>query len=512
MSEHLRHSCDNRDQQIAQLKAELERAYGIINELQREKTESQEHPIQTLQYSTGVVDAPVQKKVLDLPLESNPDLPLKNRSSKPPVKKVKRRRYKRQLSIKQVFQLLVLSTVSAVSFGLILYVGRGLTRLKSDPVIVPTPTQLISPTPESTLKLTPFHSPRRPSWAIAQSLPIPARLPKSDVSEIAYNIHTPPHFTSSHQLQTIVNEVVALASAQRFPKQSLSITLIDPKTGETAGYQPQKLKYPASVVKIFWMVALYAQIDKGLWASEQAFNPYISKMIEESNNEAASFILDEITETESVPTLRGEELRKWINKRLQVSRFFQQAGYKDIIISQKTFPISYLRANEPRSNDLRIQQILRQPSKPFRNLITTEHAARLLYEICYTKQAISEEASKKMCGWLKRDLNPSVWNTSTYMDFNPIRGFFGQSLANTGAHLYSKAGWTSRTRYEVALVETPDHRKSYILAIVGSDKAYARDESIFPKMSRLVYSRMISSSDTTHDPVAQGSSSHSIKQ
>jgi beta-lactamase class A len=511
MSEHLGHSCDNRDQQIAQLKAELERAYGIISQLERGKTQPQDQLVRTLQYSDGGIDTAVSKRVVDLPFEKNPDLGLKNGSPHPPIKKVKRRRSKLKASVKQLFQLLVLSMISAVAFGLILYVGRGLTRLKPPkPVIVPTPTTFVSPTPEQTLKLPPSHSPKRPTWAIAQSLPVPSRQSGQDISEITYNLQTPPHFTPNQHLQTIVNEVVALASANRFPKQSLSITLIDPSTGETAGYQPQKLKYPASVVKIFWMVALYAQIQKGWWVSGQAFNPYIAKMIEESNNEAASFILDEITGTESVPTLKGKELREWINKRLQVSRFFQQAGYKDIIVSQKTFPISYLRANEPRSNDLRIQQILKQPAKPFRNLITTEHAARLMYEICYTGQAVSQEASKKMCGWLKRDLNPAVWNrpAKEYMDFNPVRGFFGESLANTDAQLYSKAGWTSRTRYEVAFVVTPDNQKSYILAIVGSDRAYARDERIFPKMSHLVYSRMTSSSVATHQSATYKISSH----
>ncbi len=371
---------------------------------------------------------------------------------------------------------------------MILFTAGRIIRSKPAPVSNPTPTPSVSVSqiPQAS------KPPARPAWAIAESLPAPSRQLDRDLSEIAYNLQTPPQLTHSQHLQRIVDEVVTFASAHRFPKKSLSITLIDPKTGETAGYQEHELKYPASVVKIFWMVVLYAEIEGGFWTSEQDFYPYIAKMIGESNNDAASFILDEITKTESVPELKSEELNKWLHQRLQISRFFQQAGYRDIIVSQKTFPINYLKANEPIGNDSRLQKILQQPKKPFRNLITTEHAARLMYEICYAGQAVSKIASQKMCSWLKRDLNPAVWDKPAQegLEFNPVRAFFGESLTGTGVQLYSKAGWTSRARHEVALVTTPDDRTVYILAIFGADKAYAQDGKIFPNMSHLVYERM----------------------
>lgn len=244
-----------------------------------------------------------------------------------------------------------------------------------------------------------------PNWAIAQSLPFPSRQPGQEDSEVHYNLKTSPNFKYSPKLQKIVNDAVNLASERDLPKQQISITLIDAKTGETAGYKQDTPRYPASVIKMFWMVVLYAQLENNIWESEDDFTPYLRKMIEESDNEAASLIVDLITSTRSSPTLKEEKFELWKYKRQQINRFFQEAGYKNINIIQKTFPIYHINFPEPKGSE---SQLLGVPIRHW-NKITTRHASRLIYEICYAKQAVSQEASSKMCEWLKRDLNPKVW-------------------------------------------------------------------------------------------------------
>lgn len=353
---------------------------------------------------------------------------------------------------------------------------------------IPVPVQVAAklPTRKALKSRTP--PPPLPDWAIAKSLPIPSRLLGKEYSQVVYNLKKPPTFKQSQKLQAIVNDVVNLAKAKGLPAQPLSITLIDAKTSETAGYQQDTLRYPASVVKMFLMVVLYAQIENGIWAEQEDFTPYLTKMIKESDNEATSFILDEITGTHSEPELNSEKFKIWKNKRQQVNRFFQQAGYKDINISQKTFPIDYMNLSEPQGSEL---QMLGNPIWNW-NKITTKHAARLVYEICYAGQAVSPKASKKMCEWLKRDLNPKIWQKEPpeSSDFNPVRTFLGESLSHANVRLHSKAGWTSLTRTEAAMIATGDKGPTYILAIFAQDSAYASDVEIFPQMSRLVYKRM----------------------
>lgn len=361
---------------------------------------------------------------------------------------------------------------------------------KSPTAPLPVPAVKVaakSPARQKFKSLTP--PPPVPDWAVAKSLPIPSRQPEKQDSEVVYNLKKPPNFKHSQQLQAIVNDMVELATDQSLPKKPLSITLIDAKTSETAGYQQDTPRYPASVIKMFWMVVLYAQIEKGIWKNEKDFAPYLAKMIKESDNEAASFILDEVTGTRSEPELKSEKFKLWKNKRQQVNRFFRQAGYKNISVIQKTFPIDYINLPEPEGSE---SQLLGNSQNW--NRITTQHAARLLYEICYAGQAVSVQASKKMCGWLKRDLNPKAWRSPDSYDFNPVRTFFGESLPHTRVRLHSKAGWTSISRAEAAMVATENNKASYILAIFAPDSAYADEVEIFPKMSRLVYNRMTSRS------------------
>ncbi|MEC4818020.1 MAG: serine hydrolase [Scytonema sp. PMC 1069.18] len=354
------------------------------------------------------------------------------------------------------------------------------------PPVVPVQTPIASSVPKPLNSQT---SPPRPDWAIAKSLPNPSRQRGKDNLEITYNLKKPPSFRQSQDLQTIVNDIVQLTTVHNLPKEHLSITLIDANTGETAGYQQDIPRYPASVVKMFWMVILYSQIKSGIWTDEKDFAPYIAKMIQESDNEAASYILDQITGTHSEPVLSSQEFNIWKTQRQYVNRFFEKAGYKGINIAQKTFPVYYLNLPEPDGSEAQFLE-----DNPVRNWnkITTKQAARLLYEICYTKQAVSAKVSEKMCDWLKRDLNPEFWqNEPSYRDgFNPVSTFLGESLPHTQVKFYSKAGWASYARGEAAMVDNQKIGTKYILTILTQNSAYADDSDILPEISLLVYKRM----------------------
>ncbi|MCJ8281351.1 MAG: class A beta-lactamase-related serine hydrolase [Rivularia sp. ALOHA_DT_140] len=305
------------------------------------------------------------------------------------------------------------------------------------------------------------------------------------ISELAYNIQTSPKFIQNQELQNIVNDVVDFAKEEQFPTKKLSITLIDLEKGEYGEYQQEKLRYPASVVKLFWMVNLYAQIEKGI-LSEPEFPKYLNSMIQNSDNEAASYIVDRISKTKYRTNIQGEEFRNWRNKRLQVNQYFKKAKYKGINVSQKTFPIPSLKLSRPKGADLKLRESFQ---KPIRNKISTQQVARLLYEI-HTNQSVSEKYSQKMSKLLtidaqtrnikREDKNPN--------EFNPVRGFLSASLANN-IGFRGKAGWTSNSRNDGGIITTPDG-KSYILVVFGEDRAYAYDWKIFPQISRLVFNRM----------------------
>lgn len=331
------------------------------------------------------------------------------------------------------------------------------------------------PTPKSSLSPT-----LRPPYVA----PIPEEIPE-DLG-FAYNIRRLPYQRNSSQLQEIVNELVNIAEEKGLPTAPLSISLIDVSNRDIhtfAGYKSQVLRYPASVAKLFWMAAFYGAVEQGLIDDEPKFHEDLRLMMQKSHNDSASKILDAITDTKSGIKLEGKKLNTWLEKRKLVNEFFQKAGYQDLIVSTKNYPRYSPSQTGPVGRD---RQLRKEDGKFLRNLISTDHGTRLMYEI-YTRQAVSPKYSRRMAYLLTRDLRPEAWQNDPY---NGVKGFLGESLP-TNIYFGSKVGLTSEHRMDVAFVRTLDDKAMYILAIFAEDAAYFNDEEIFPKLSRHVYDRMI---------------------
>jgi beta-lactamase class A len=231
------------------------------------------------------------------------------------------------------------------------------------------------------------------------------------------------------------------------------------------------------------------------WQNAASFDPLAQKMLVESDNEAASFILDNLTLAPSQPDLSPDIFRNWQRRRQEINRFFNTLGYPDINVSQKTFPIPYLKLTEPAGSDRQLRLDGASEREPKRNHFNTMQAAMLMDDTCVTKRLLSEISTAKVCNWIKRDLQDPKWPKASVIpdnDFNPIRAYLGEGIAKEKAKisaLFSKAGWTKGTRHEIALVQTSAGKK-YIIAVFAGDEKYAVDGEVFPKISRLIYQEM----------------------
>ncbi|MFZ1028051.1 MAG: serine hydrolase [Limnoraphis robusta] len=307
-------------------------------------------------------------------------------------------------------------------------------------------------------------------------------------SQPVYNVQTEPELNYSLTLQAIIDQVINQVSQQKLSTSSLSIHLIDLQTQTFAEYRSQTPRFPASITKLFWMVALFAQVEAGIQPPEiinytSECQTDICKLVQDSDNEAASHILDKLTQTSSQPNSSVENYENWLKKRHSINNFFQKSGYKNIDISQKNYPIPELQMEEPQAWELKMRG---NPKNPIRNKITAEQASRLMYEIV-TKKAVSSTASSQMMNLLERDLDPTVWKRE---ESNPIQGFLGESLAGLDIRFFSKVGWTSETRFEVAFIQSKSGQVAYILTVFGDGTEYAENWQIFPTISRLVYDQM----------------------
>jgi len=276
-------------------------------------------------------------------------------------------------------------------------------------------------------------------------------------------------------LQDLVNRA-AKTTLDRFAdkklqESELSITLIDlrdPKRPTTASFHGNERIYPASVVKLFYLVATQRWLEDKKIEQTPELTRAVRDMIVDSSNEATQYVVDVLTHTTGGYELPPKEMEEWQYQRNAVNRYFASLGYTNINVNQKTFcEDAYGR-----------ERVSRGPNGENRNKLTTDATARLMMEIV-TGKAANATRTAAMMELLKRDYT----GQSSDPD-NQGHGFTGIALqGREGFRLWSKAGWTSTTRHDVAYVETPDGAK-FVLATFTTNHADERE--IIPTVARVV--------------------------
>ncbi len=280
---------------------------------------------------------------------------------------------------------------------------------------------------------------------------------------------------SPRSLQSLVDEA-AKTTLQKFADKKLgdkqlSITLIDlrdPKDPVTASFRGNERIYPASVVKLFYLVAAHRWLEDKKIEDTPELRRALKDMIVDSSNEATQYIVDVLTHTTGGYELSPQEMKEWQYKRDAMNRYFTSLGYTNINVNQKTFcEDAYGR-----------ERVSRLPDGSNRNKLTTDATARLMMEIV-TGKAVSPQRSMQMMELLKRDYT----GASNDAD-DQGHGFTGIALAGIeGVRIWSKAGWTSTTRHDVAYIELPNGSR-FVLATFTTD--HANEREIIPTVARVV--------------------------
>jgi hypothetical protein len=232
--------------------------------------------------------------------------------------------------------------------------------------------------------------------------------------------------------------------------------------------------YPASIVKLFYLVAIHEWLQGGMVSESLELNRAIRDAIVTSSNDATSLLVDILTGTTSGPELPANPFETWHKQRNIVNRYFASLGWSElesINVNQKTWCDGAYGRERAFLGELMEN----------RNMLTTDAVARLLHSII-GGVAISSERSQKMMQLLKRSLNPAEFVDSD--GENQITGFIGEALP-PNAQIWSKAGWTSQVRHDAAYIEIPGV-SPYLLTIFTEGKDNAQNKSILPFVSRLV--------------------------
>ncbi len=104
----------------------------------------------------------------------------------------------------------------------------------------------------------------------------------------------------------------------------LALSLVLPERGAAAGaaHRGAALGYPASLAKLFFMVAAEAELQAGTLKASSELTSALAAMIEHSSNDATSLVVDLLTRTISGPALDPVALRRWLDRRQAVNRRF----------------------------------------------------------------------------------------------------------------------------------------------------------------------------------------------
>ena len=254
------------------------------------------------------------------------------------------------------------------------------------------------------------------------------------------------------------------ATLKAFPKltaDNLALSIIDvtkPDVFSRADYHGDAPFYPASVVKLFYMVETFHQHKE----NDPDVPRALHEMIAVSDNDATAYIIDTISDTCSGPELQGRALNKFIEKRRVVNRYFNPMGYD---ISAMAKPWSF----GPFGRDV---QMMGGPDRPNRNRATANAFASLMLWIV-RKRAVSPAAGDAMMALLSRPLNPPS------KDENQVTEFIGEALPQ-GSKLWSKAGWTNEVRHDAAYIELPSGKKWIVVILT---RGAADDVKLIPAIA-----------------------------
>jgi hypothetical protein len=237
-----------------------------------------------------------------------------------------------------------------------------------------------------------------------------------------------------------------------------------------AAWGGERLRYPASVVKLVYLAATEAWLQRRLLEDEPELRRALADMIRQSGNDATSLVVDLLSGTTSGPALPRARREIWEGQRQLVNGWLASLNWPELRgcnACQKTW------AEGPYGREAEFTGADRNN----RNRLSSDATARLLHAVI-GGAIVSPPACTRMRALLERPLDTTRRAADPE---NQVDGFLGGGLPE-GARLWSKAGWMSQARHDAAYVEAEGHRPM-LLVVLGEGPACARDEGLLPRLA-----------------------------
>ena len=238
-----------------------------------------------------------------------------------------------------------------------------------------------------------------------------------------------------------------------------------------AGWRSEALRYPASVVKLVYLVAAEAWLQQDLLRDDPELRRALEAMIVHSSNNATEHVLDRLSGTTGGPDLPAEALAAWSEQRQLVNRWLAGLGWSELVgwnACQKTWDDGpYGRERQFYGDD-----------RANINRLSSDGVARLLQAVI-ASALVSPPACARMRQLLERPLDAAARAADPE---NQVDGFVGAGLP-PGARLWSKAGWMSQARHDAAYIEAEGHPPT-LLVVMSEGPDCANDERLLSEIGK----------------------------
>ncbi|MBA3850259.1 MAG: serine hydrolase [Opitutus sp.] len=277
-------------------------------------------------------------------------------------------------------------------------------------------------------------------------------------------------------LQQAVDAAVAATRAEftapELKAEQIAVTVVDLRGDgpRWAHHRGDERHYPASVIKLFYLAYAHHLLETGALSDSPELQRALRDMTVESYNDATATVVDHISGATGGPELPPAELAAWHDKRMAVTRWFEAQGYRNVLAVRKTW------AEGPYGREKQDADA----NPPRRNFLSTNDTARLLLEIAQGR-CVTPARSAQMLGLMERDLVKAAATGDA--DCEGV-GFTGPALS-PGMKLWSKAGWTSWTRHDAALIGLPGGRRVIIVTFTEATD-HADNRQIIAAVARRV--------------------------
>lgn len=247
-----------------------------------------------------------------------------------------------------------------------------------------------------------------------------------------------------------------------------------------ASYRGVELIYPASVVKLFYLVAAHEWLEQGMIPPSAELDRALKDMVVDSSNDATSLVVDMLSGTTSGPELPPGPFETWCYQRNIINRFFQSLQWPELTgvnLNQKPWgdgPYGRERTFVGEHYDNR-------------NRLTTNAVARLIHSIA-GGVAVSAARSQTMLTLMQRSVPLSPPEPG---EEDQVTGFLGAGLP-PGTALYSKAGFTSQVRHDAIYFELPQGSPGLLVAFTEGHE-HSRNRDILPRLAGLIAQTITSS-------------------